>query len=48
LAKGARVVIAGRRSTQPAMTEEGKKLLFGQAAVSVAGTWWVYVERITP
>jgi GSH-dependent disulfide-bond oxidoreductase len=35
-------------STQPAVTEEGKKLLFGQTAASVAGTWWIYVERITP
>jgi NAD(P)-dependent dehydrogenase (short-subunit alcohol dehydrogenase family) len=26
-------------STQPAVTEEGKKLLFGQTAASVAGTW---------
>jgi GST-like protein len=35
-------------STQPAMTEEGKNLLFGQTAVSVAGTWCIWVGRITP
>jgi GSH-dependent disulfide-bond oxidoreductase len=37
-----------RFPTQPAVTEEGKKLLFGQIPASVAGTWWIYVERITP
>lgn len=35
-------------STQPSMTEEGKNLLFGQTAVSVAGTWCIWVGRITP
>lgn len=35
-------------STQPAVTEDGKKLQFGQTAASVAGTWWSYMERITP
>jgi GSH-dependent disulfide-bond oxidoreductase len=35
-------------STQPAVTEEGKKLLFGQTAASVAGTWCILVGRITP